>query len=123
MFRILPFSFSKQNIGQPTVSNVPLLYPIRVVCAAGVQTNISFPDQFLGRAIAIKITNNDATNAASYDYNLNRVFANLAASSFDVVDGAVVNYLTVIAGAAGTVLVEAQVLPIQRTTPEIEVVV
>jgi len=123
VFRILPFSFSKQNIGQPTVSNVPLLYPIRVVCAAGVQTNISFPDQFLGRAIAIKITNNDATNAASYDYNLNRVFANLAASSFDVVDGAVVNYLTVIAGAAGTVLVEAQVLPIQRTTPEIEVVV
>jgi len=123
VFRILPFSFSKQNIGQPTVSNIPLLYPIRVVCPPGVQTNISFPDQFLGRAIAIKITNNDAANAASYDYNLNRVFANLAASSFDVVDGAVVNYLTVIAGAAGTVLVEAQVLPIQRTTPEIEVVV
>ena len=121
MFRILPFSFSQQNIGQPTVSNVPLLYPIRVVCPAGVQTNISFPDQFLGRAIAIKITNNDAANAASYDYNLNRVFANLAASSFDVVDGAVVNYLTVIAGAAGTVLVEAQVLPIERTAPEIEV--
>ncbi len=119
----MPFSFSKQNIGQPTVSNIPLLYPIRVVCPAGATTNISFPDQFLGRAIAIKITNNDAANAASYDYNLNRVFANLAASSFDVVDGAVVNYLTVIAGAAGTVLVEAQVLPIQRTTPEIEVVV
>jgi hypothetical protein len=121
VFRILPFSFSKQNIGQPTVSNVPLLYPIRVVCAAGVQTNISFPDQFLGRAIAIKISNNDAANSASYDYNLNRIFANLAASSFDVVDGAVVNYLTVIAGAAGTVLVEAQVLPIERTAPEIEV--
>lgn len=123
MFRILPFSFSQQNIGQPTVSNVPLLYPIRVVCPAGVQTNISFPDQFLGRAIAIKITNNDAANAASYDYNLNRIFANLAASTFDVVDGAVVNYLTVIAGAAGTVLVEAQVLPIERTSPEIEVVI
>ena len=123
MFCILPFSFSQQNISQPTVSNVPLLYPIRVVCPAGATTNISFPDQFLGRAIAIKISNNDGVNAASYDYNLNRIFANLAASTFDVVDGAVVNYLTVIAGAAGTVLVEAQVLPIERTSPEIEVVI
>jgi hypothetical protein len=114
----LPFSF-KQN--QPTVSNVPLLYPIRVVCPAGVQTNISFPDQFLGRAIAIKITNNDAANAATYDYNLNRVFANLAASSFDVVDGAVVNYMTINAGAGGTCLIEAQVLPLQKSEPQIEV--
>ena len=34
---------------------------------------------------------------------------------------AVVNYLTVIAGAAGSVLVEAQVLPIPKQEPEIEV--
>jgi hypothetical protein len=33
----------------------------------------------------------------------------------------VVNYLTVIAGAAGTVLVEAQVLPASRTEIPIEV--
>jgi len=112
----VPFS-SKQV----TVSNIPLLYPIRVLCPAGVQTNISFPDQFLGRAIALKITNNDAANAATYDYNLNRVFANLAASSFDTVDSAVVNYMTINAGAAGTVLVEAQVLPLQKSEPEIEV--
>jgi len=112
----VPFS-SKQV----TVSNIPLLYPIRVLCPAGVQTNISFPDQFLGRAIALKITNNDAANAATYDYNLNRVFANLAASSFDTVDSAVVNYMTINAGAAGTVLIEAQVLPLQKSEPEIEV--
>jgi hypothetical protein len=30
--------------------NTPLLYPVRVVCPAGVTTGISFPDQFLGRA-------------------------------------------------------------------------
>lgn len=114
----MPFSFKQI---QPTVSNIPLLYPIRIVCLANVQTNISFPDQFLGRAIALKITNNDATNSANYDYNLNRVFANLAASSFDVVDGAVVNYMTVNAGAAGTVLIEAQVLPLQKSEPAIEV--
>lgn len=112
----MPFS-SKQV----TVSNIPLLYPIRILCPAGVQTNISFPDQFLGRAIALKITNNDAANAATYDYNLNRVFANLAASSFDTVDSAVVNYMTINAGAAGTVLIEAQVLPLQKSEPQIEV--
>tara|TARA_R110002051_G_scaffold39167_1_gene82636 strand:+ start:291 stop:635 length:345 start_codon:yes stop_codon:yes gene_type:complete len=112
----LPFS-SKQL----SISEVPLLYPIRILCAANVQTNISFPDQFLGRAIALKISNNDATNAATYDYNLNRVFANLAASAFDTVDGTVINYMTVNAGAAGTVLIEAQILPIPKTEPEIEV--
>mgnify|MGYP001160565811 CR=1 FL=1 len=114
----MPFSF-KQS--QPTISDVPLLYPIRVVCPAAATTNISFPDQFLGRAIAIKITNNDGANAASYDYNLNKVFANLAASSFDTVDSAVVNYMTIITGAGGTVLVEAQVLPIIKSEPQIEV--
>jgi len=112
----VPFS-SKQV----TVSNIPLLYPIRILCPAGVQTNISFPDQFLGRAIALKITNNDGANAATYDYNLNRVFANLAASSFDTVDSTVVNYMTINAGAAGTVLIEAQVLPLQKSEPQIEV--
>ena len=112
----MPFS-SKQL----SISEVPLLYPIRILCAANVQTNISFPDQFLGRAIALKISNNDATNAATYDYNLNRVFANLAASAFDTVDGTVINYMTVNAGAAGTVLIEAQILPIPKTEPEIEV--
>jgi len=112
----LPFS-SKQL----SISEVPLLYPIRILCAANVQTNISFPDQFLGRAIALKISNNDATNSANYDYNLNKVFANLAASAFDTVDGTVVNYMTVNAGAAGTVLIEAQILPIPKTEPEIEV--
>ncbi len=113
----MPFSFKQQ----PTISNLPLLYPIRVLCAANVQTNISFPDQFLGRAVSLKITNNDAANAATYDYNLNRVFANLAASSFDTVDSAVVNYMTINAGAAGTVLIEAQVLPIVKSEPQIEV--
>ena len=101
--------------------NTPLLYPVRVVCAAGATTGISFPDQFLGRAINLKITNNDGTNAASYDYNLNATFSNLAASTFSTIYNAVVNYLTVIAGAAGTVLVEAQVLPASRTEIPIEV--
>jgi hypothetical protein len=114
----MPFSFSGKQL---SVSELPLLYPIRVLCPANVQTDISFPDQFLGRAINLKITNNDGTNAATYDYNLNKLFANLPASSFSTVDNAVVNYLTIIAGAAGSVLVEAQVLPIPKQEPQIEV--
>ena len=113
----MPFSFNNQL----TVSQLPLLYPVRVLCPANVQTDISFPDQYLGRAINLKITNNDGTNAASYDYNLNNLFANLPASNFSTVDNAVVNYLTIIAGAAGSVLVEAQVLPIPKQEPDIEV--
>ena len=112
----MPFSSN-----QLTVSELPLLYPIRILCPQNVTTSISFPDQFLGRAINLKITNNDGTNAASYDYNLNKVFANLPSSTFATVDNAVVNYLTIIAGAAGSVLVEAQVLPIPKSEPEIEV--
>tara|TARA_R110000751_G_scaffold145545_1_gene249111 strand:- start:699 stop:1046 length:348 start_codon:yes stop_codon:yes gene_type:complete len=113
----VPFSFNNQL----TVSQLPLLYPVRVLCPANVQTDISFPDQFLGRAINLKITNNDGTNAATYDYNLNNLFANLPASNFSTVDNAVVNYLTIIAGAAGSVLVEAQVLPIPKSEPGVEV--
>mgnify|MGYP003673662906 FL=1 len=84
-------------------------------------TAISFIDQFLGRAINLKITNNDGTNAATYDYNLNGVFANLPASNFSTIDNTVVNYLTVRTGAAGSTLVEGQVLPASRTEIPIEV--
>jgi hypothetical protein len=119
---ILTF-FSKPSVNnfQVNSGNTPLLYPIRVVCAAGVTTGISFPDQFLGRAISLKISNNDSANASSYDYNLNGTFQNLAASNFATVDNTIVNYLTVIAGAAGTTLVEAQVIPATRDQIPIEV--
>tara|TARA_R110000823_G_scaffold278542_2_gene396940 strand:- start:1672 stop:2031 length:360 start_codon:yes stop_codon:yes gene_type:complete len=117
----MPFSNNIVNNYQLNSGNTPLLYPVRIVCPQGVTTNISFPDQFLGRAINLKITNNDGTNAASYDYNINGLFANLAASTFATVDNAVINYLTVIAGAAGSTLIEAQILPATRSEVPIEV--
>ena len=116
----MPFSNSVTNYNINS-GNSPLLYPVRVICAAGATTGISFPDQFLGRAISLKISNNDSANAASYDYNLNGQFQNLAASNFSTIDNTVVNYLTITAGAAGTVLVEAQVLPASRSEIPIEV--
>ena len=117
----MPFSNNVVNNYQLNSGNTPLLYPVRVICNAGVRTGISFPDNFLGRAISLKISNNDSANAASYDYNLNGQYQNLAASNFSTIDNTVVNYLTVIAGAAGTVLVEAQVLPAARSEIPIEV--
>ena len=116
----MPFSNSVTNYNINS-GNSPLLYPVRVICAAGATTGISFPDQFLGRAISLKISNNDSANAASYDYNLNGQFQNLAASNFSTLDNTVVNYLTITAGAAGTVLVEAQVIPASRAEVPIEV--
>ena len=93
-----------------TVSNLPLLVPIRVILPANTPNQIiSFPDRFLGRAVSLKITNNDAANALTYAYNQNAQFSNLAASSFDTLDGTIVNFLEVNTGAAGTCLVEAQV--------------
>jgi|TARA_R110000824_G_scaffold60376_1_gene161455 hypothetical protein len=96
-----------------TVSNLPLLVPVRVILPAATANQIiSFPDRFLGRAVSIKITNNDAANAATYAYNQNAQFSNLAPSSFDTLDGTIINFLTVNTGAAGTVLVEAQCAPL-----------
>ena len=95
--------------------SIPLLYPVRVLVPANATTRISFPDQFLGRAISLKISNNSGANAASYDYNLN----------FATLDNTVVNYLTITTGAAAadTVLVEAQILPALTTEVPIEVMV
>ena len=96
-----------------TVSNLPLLVPVRVILPAATANQIiSFPDRFLGRAVSIKITNNDAANAATYAYNQNAQFSNLAPSSFDTLDGTIINFLTVNKGAAVTVLVEAQCAPL-----------
>lgn len=120
---ILAFFSKPINNFQINSGNVPLLYPVRVICAAGVTTGISFPDQFLGRAISLKISNNDSANASSYDYNLNGQFQNLAASNFATIDNTIVNYLTITAGAAGTTLVEAQVISASRDEVPIEVTV
>jgi len=119
----MPFSNNIVNNYSLNSGNTPLLYPVRIICPANTTTGISFPDQFLGRAISLKITNNDSANAASYDYNLNGngTGVNLPSSNFSTIDNTVVNYLTVIAGAAGTVLVEAQILPATRAEVPIEV--
>ena len=100
----------------PTVSDVPLLFPISVVVAGGTTRVISFPDEFLGVAVNLKITNNDGANAATYRIGQDAMNdRNLPASNFDTISNANVKYVSVTAGAAGTVLVEAQAYEIERT--------
>ena len=67
---------------------------------------------YVANILSLKITNNDAANALTYSYNQNSQFSSLAASSFDTLDGTIVNFLEVNTGAAGTCLVEAQVAPL-----------
>lgn len=101
---------------QNTVSNIPLLFPIRVVVPAGTTRVISFPDEFLGVAVSIAVNNEDSANAASFRYGGSALSSlNLPASSFRTVDSTRVRELEVVAGAAGICIVEAQVLPIDRS--------
>ena len=104
--RSMPFKYN--------VSNLPLLFPITQIIPANTTQTISFPDQFAGRAVALKIRNNDGANDLSYTWNLNPQANIIASSSFDTIDGTTVNYLTVTTGAAGTGTVQAQVLPIKE---------
>ena len=97
------------------VSNLPLLSPATIVVPAATTQTISFPDNFAGRAVAVKLSNNDGANNASYFWNLNAGQVNiLSSSAFDTIDGTSIDYLTITTGAAGNVVVQAQVLPIRE---------
>ena len=97
-------------------------FPIFITIPANTLRVVTFPTEFNSIAISLQIENQDGANAASYRLNSSTdPLVNLPASNFATVDNTVVNYLTVIAGAADTVLVEAQVLPASRTEIPIEV--
>ena len=102
----MPFNYN--------ISNLPLLFPVTVTIPLGTTQTISFPDQFVGRAVAVKIRNNDGANDLSYRWNLNPESNIIASSSNDTIDGTAINYLTITTGGAGTATVQAQVLPIRE---------
>ncbi len=107
-----------------TVSNIPLLFPIRIRVPPATTRIISFPDEFLGVAASIAINNEDAANAATYRYGGEALESmNLPASNFRTIDGASVKLLEIVTGAAGPVIVEAQLIPINRAEIEAEVAV
>ena len=93
-----------------TKSQVPLLAPVMVVVPAGTTRTISFPNEFLGEAISILISNLDATNVATYQIGGEaQPTLTLSTQAFRSIDDTRIKLITVTAGAAGAVQVEAQV--------------
>ena len=91
-------------------SQVPLLKPVMVVVPAGITRTISFPNEFLGEAVSILISNLDAANIATYQIGGNaQPVLTLSTGAFRTIDDTKIKIITITAGAAGAVQVEAQV--------------
>lgn len=91
-------------------SNVPLLQPVMIIIAAGTTRTISFPNEFLGIATSLLITNLDAANLAFYQIGGAAMpTLTLSTGAFRTIDDTQVKLITITAGAAGAVQLEAQV--------------
>ena len=84
--------------------------PVSHIVPAGQTETISFPNQFLGIAESIIITNLDATNVAKYQINgESNPTLNLSTGAFRAIDDTRISTIKIIARAAGAVQIEAQV--------------
>jgi len=98
------------NLGLKS-SSVPTLAPVSQIIPAGTTVTVSFLDQFFGQAIALRITNLDGANVATYQINgESSDVLTLAAGGNRSINDTVINLVRIVAGAAGAVQVEAQVL-------------
>ena len=112
----MPFSNQSINNFQLNSGNLPLAYPVRLLCPANTTTRISFPDQFLGRAVSLKLTNNSGANAASYRINSStNVMSNLPASNFRSFSGMNIVSVEVQTGAAGSCLISGQMAALPKS--------
>ena len=95
---------------QEVKSQVPILSPIMVIVPQGVTQTISFPNEYLGRAVSILISNLDASNVATYQIGGNAMpILSLSTGAFRSIDDTNISIIKITAGAAGAVQVEAQV--------------
>jgi hypothetical protein len=91
-------------------SQVPLIEPIMVVIPAGTTRTISFSNEFFGIATSLLITNLDAANIATYQIGgAGMPSLNLSVGAFRTIDNTKIQLITITAGAAGAVQLEAQV--------------
>jgi len=98
------------NLGLKS-SEVPVLEPVSFIVPTGTTVTRSFPDEFFGLCIAIRITNLDGANVATYQINgESRPTLTLQAGGNRSINDTVIQLITIVAGAAGDVQVEAQVL-------------
>ena len=95
---------------QENRNQIPVLAPVVVVIPAGTTRVISFPNEFLGRCVSILISNLDAANVATYQINGQSMpTLTLSTAAFRSIDETSISTLSITAGAAGAVQVEAQV--------------
>ena len=93
-------------------SNKP---PVSDEVPAGTSKVISFPNQFLGVAESIVITNLDASNIATYQINgESNPTLTLTTGGERTIDKTVISTIKITAGAAGAVQVQAQVKPLVK---------
>ena len=92
------------------VNQIPILSPVVVIVPAGVTRVISFSNEFLGNAVSILISNLDAANVATYQIGgQNQPILTLSTAAFRSIDNTKISIISITAGAAGAVQVEAQV--------------
>lgn len=88
--------------------------PISVVIPAGTTRTISFPQEFFGFGTSIIITNLDAANNATYQINgETQPVLTLAPDAFRTLNSVKLSLITVTAGAAGAVQIQAVRNPLQ----------
>jgi hypothetical protein len=91
-------------------SQIPILSPVMVVIPASTTQTISFPNEYLGRAVSLLISNLDATNVATYQIGGNSMpTLTLSTGAFRSIDDTNISLIKVVSGSAGAVQVEAQV--------------
>jgi len=100
-----------------TITREEQLPIVKVVVAAAATRTISFPDEFFGEAIDLRLTNLDAAANATYQMDgESQPVITLAPNSFVTFGSTRVRLLTIVAAPGGVFQVEATV----RTIPNIE---
>jgi len=101
------------NLGLKS-SDVPVLQPVSLIIAAGATRTISFPNEFFGRAIAVRITNLDGAATMTFQVNgESSTILVLAGGGNRSINDTVIELLTIVAAVGGACQVEAQVLLIE----------
>ncbi len=98
------------NLGLKS-SDVPILQPVSLTIAAGVTRTISFPNEFFGHAIAVRLSNLDAAAPATYQINgESSATLTLVGGGNRSINDTVIDLLTVVSAIGGVLQIEAQVL-------------
>lgn len=90
-------------------------YPVPIIVPIGTTRIIHFPSEFFGIARSLEISNNDGLNVATYRINNDRTNSKtLGVNNFRTISDMWIVQLEVIAGAAGTVDVTVELVPINE---------